>query len=58
MNNFFDIDAERVKDSPCNVCGRKSTARIRFYDENGLSLFAVCDDHMFILKEMVERMMK
>lgn len=56
--NVIDPDAERVKDSPCNVCGRKSTARMRLYLENGLNLFAVCEDHSSILKEMIKGMQK
>jgi len=51
--NLFEADAEKVKDSPCNVCGRKSTARIRMYDSTGFSLFAVCDDHIDELKKLV-----
>jgi hypothetical protein len=56
--NALDPDAARVKDSPCNVCGRKSTARIRWYLENGLNLFAVCNDHFPVLKEIVRKMQK
>lgn len=41
----IDPDAELVRHSPCNVCGRKSTARMRLYLENGLNVFAVCDEH-------------
>ncbi len=52
--NRFDPDAERVKDSPCSICGRKSIARIRQYREDGLYLFAVCPDHVGSLKEILD----
>ncbi len=56
--NRFDPDAEYVKDSPCTICGRKSIARIRMYNSIGLRLFAVCEDHMDALKEVVEKITK
>ncbi len=54
--NLIDPDAALVKDSPCNICGKKSTARLRLYDENGLNLVAACDDHLLDLKEIVDKL--
>ena len=40
-----------TKDSPCNVCGRKSTARIRLRIDDKLYVFGACNDHFEELKK-------
>lgn len=44
--------AEAVKHIPC-ACGRKSVARLRFYDNDQMVFRGYCRDHLSELKEFV-----
>jgi len=52
----FDPDYKLTKDSPCNICGRKSTARLRQRIDDVLWVFGVCDDHFEEFEKVMELM--
>jgi hypothetical protein len=55
----LESDALLVRHSPCNPCGRKSTARGLFYGKgDGFYFLPLCDDHRYYLKMIVDEMVE
>lgn len=49
--------ARMSKAAPCGVCGKKSTARFRYFPEKFIGkmyVFGVCDEHFDELKRIVD----